>query len=86
MITITREGKAVKIKAEYGIEGWYSNFENTANSELDAILRHRKLSDNLWNLVSEIRREAYELGWKEKTAKKTKKRDWFNGNINSKVV
>lgn len=81
MIQITREGKTVKIQAKYGINGWYSEFVNTANCELDAILRERKLRENLFNTIEGIRRDAYEAGWKDKSDKKKAKQNWFSGNM-----
>lgn len=85
MFTIKQEGNCVKIEVLSSIR-WSITFRHSRNEELDAILLRNQLQTDLSNKIEQIRREAYELGWKDAKSKKIAKRTWFNGNINSDYV
>lgn len=82
MITINKEKEKVILNVSMSI-GWNIDFTVTRHGEMDAILLRNQIQDDLCKTIEQIRREAYELGWKHAKSKKTPKKDWFNGNINS---
>ena len=86
MITIKREENKIKVIIKYGIDSWYSELTIHEDYELNAILKERQLNNHLYETIEKIRRDAYNLGWKDKASKKNKKRTWFSGNINSDHV
>lgn len=85
MIKISREQKDVTVNIAMSI-GWNITLRYQRSSEMDAILLSNQLQADLQKKIETIRREAYELGWKQAKSKKDRKKDWFNGNINSDYV
>ena len=85
MIQITSDKATVTLNLKMSI-GWIVDFDYLRNSTMDAILLRNQMQNDLHKHIEKMRRDAYELGWKEAKSKKTRKRDWFNGNINSDMV
>lgn len=85
MIEIGRNKEEVEIKVNLSI-GWYVNFKYGRHSELDAILLTNQIRKDLSNHIEKIRRQAYELGWKDAKSRKVKKKTEFIGNINSNTI
>ena len=85
MIQIGNEKETVNVKLIMSI-GWHVQLNYPRHNEMDAILLRNQLQKDINKKIESIRRDAYELGWKEAKSKKTRKRDWFNGNINSDMV
>lgn len=82
MIQISSNGSKVVVKLETGI-GWSCELDYNNFNEMNAVLLENQLNKKLNQRIEQIRREAYEAGWKDKSDKKRGKRTWFNGNINS---
>jgi len=85
MIQISNYKATVNIRLIMSI-GWHIEIPYQRNTEMDAILLRNQLQSDLSNKIEKIRRDAYNAGWKEAKSKKTRKRDWFNGNINSDMI
>ena len=85
MLQITTEKEIVNVNISLSI-GWSIDLKYQRHSQIDAVLLRNQIQSDLNNKIETIRREAYELGWKEAKSKKIRKRDWFNGNINSSHV
>jgi len=85
MIQITSDKATVTLNLKMSI-GWSVDFDYLRNGTMDAILLRNQMQNDLHKHIEKIRRDAYELGWKDAKSKKTRKRDWFNGNINSDMV
>lgn len=66
--------------------GYRVAFRFNNDSNMNAILLRNQINMDLSKKIEQIRREAYELGWKDAKGKKLPKRTWFNGNINSDYV
>lgn len=78
MISVNRKDKRVEIKIELGSIGWNINFTNERSSEFDATLLEKFIKDELYKHISNMRREAYEEGWKDKASKNTPKRSYHS--------
>lgn len=85
MIKISRQQKDVTVNISLSI-GWNIDLTYPRSCDMDAILLSNQIQADLQKKIETIRREAYELGWKQAKSKKDKKKDWFNGNINSDYV
>jgi len=85
MIKISRQQNKVTVNISLSI-GWNITLLYERSGEMDAILLQNQLQSDLEKKIETIRREAYELGWKQAKSKKDRKKDWFNGNINSDYV
>ena len=85
MIKFKRLNNVVKVDFTLPM-GWTVTLQNERNSDFDAELLLRRLDDDLRQRIEKIRRDAYNLGWKEAKGKKVKKRDWFNGYIGSDFI
>lgn len=85
MITVSNKEETVIINVSMTI-GWNINFKAQRSGEMDAILLRNQIQKDLSDKIEKIRRDAYNLGWKEAKSKKVAKRTWFNGNINSDMV
>lgn len=85
MIKISRKKENVTVDISLSI-GWDIELTYLRSSEMDAILLSNQIEKDLQNRIETIRREAYQLGWKQAKSKKVRKKDWFNGNINSDYV
>lgn len=85
MIKVSREQKDVTVNLSLSI-GWNITLRYERSGEMDAILLSNQIQSDLQKKIETIRREAYELGWKQAKSKKVSKKDWFNGNINSEYV
>lgn len=83
MITFTTDETKVKasVTSSLGFSFFFSH--DTGNKAYAALVQER-----LWRefiaKVSEVRQEAYNKGWKDKTQRKPKQ-NWFPGNLNSKL-
>lgn len=78
MFDITREGSKTTIKVETSI-GWSYNTSINCNDEPYEILLAQNLRNKMYEGLTQIRKEAYEQGWKDKS-RKQRKEDWFAGN------
>lgn len=85
MIKISRQQKDVTVNISLSI-GWNIDLTYPRSCDMDAILLSNQIQADLKKKIETIRREAYELGWKQAKSKKVSKKDWFNGNINSDYV
>lgn len=65
--------------------GWTVSNKTTLVDGLYAQLVKDKILESLNQKIESIRREAYEQGYKDKAAKRARKKH-FNGNINSDTV
>lgn len=85
MIQITSDKGTVTLNLKMSI-GWSVDFDYMRNSTMDAILLRNQMQNDLYAKIEKIRKDAYELGWKEAKSKKVAKKTCFNGNINSDFV
>ena len=70
----------VNIRVKTRIEGeWIFTTQFNCKSDAYAILLAQRMSDDMQNKLESIRREYYNLGWKEAKSKKSPKRTWFSG-------
>lgn len=81
MIKATRSAETVRVSITLRSIGWSIYFLNKRDSEFDAVLLERAINEDLRDFISDIRREAYEDGWRDKASKKVKKRDFHSGLI-----
>lgn len=79
MITIGHEEKTVVVKIALTIAHTIK-LEFGRTSEMDAVLLANQIQNDLGIQLREIRREAYEKGWKDKSSHKTKQ-GHFHGSI-----
>ena len=63
--------------------GFYLEARILRNQEIDAILLRNQLKLDLENRIEQIRRDAYNQGWKDKASKKVAKKKNFNKYIGS---
>lgn len=77
MIHFYRDENKVKIKIEHGIFGTNEYFETEIQQDFpyQAELLTLQLRENLNSKLAEIKREAYNQGWKDAKAR-TRKRKW----------
>lgn len=85
MITISTSQEKVIVNVKIDI-GYNFDLEYPRHCSMDARLLGNQINKDLQKKIETIRRTAYELGWKEAKSKKMRKKDWFNGNINSDYV
>lgn len=85
MIQISSLSDKVKVQITTSI-GYNFTLSYERSCEMDAVLLRNQLQEDLRKKIESIRKDAYELGWKEAKSKKVRKKDWFNGNINSSYV
>lgn len=80
MITFSRNDNKVIVKVEHGIfhGDQYFELDILQNYQYQAQLLRNALELNLSRKLEEIRKEAYEQGWKDAKAKR-KKQTWFSG-------
>jgi hypothetical protein len=80
MISFSREENKVTIKIKHGLfyNGDYFSLPIQQSYEYQAELLRRQLENHLNDQLKRIKREAYNEGWKDKSAKR-KKRDEFYG-------
>lgn len=76
--TIKRDVTKLTITAQTGI-GWTFGFNHNCSDEAYAILLRNEIQGRMDAEVSRIRREAYNLGWKDKS-RKVRKATNFGGN------
>lgn len=76
----------VCILLQVGGKTWEVVFINERSTELDAALLRSSITTEFNKLVSDIRKEAYELGWKDAKAKKIAKRKYFFNQLTAKGV
>lgn len=82
MIELVRKGSKLTVKAFCSQNGYSYPFtyECGAGREDYAILLQDALAKNLWDVMKNVRMEAYKKGWKD--AKKTgRKETWFWGGF-----
>ena len=77
MLTLKRNTNVLRIEVDSGI-GWTFHFKHTLSDEPYAILLREKLQAKMSDYMEKARREAYEHGWKDAKAKKTKQ-TWLSG-------
>lgn len=85
MIKVSNEKETVIVNVSMTI-GCNIDLKFQRSFEMDAILLRNQIQKDLSDKIEKIRRDAYNLGWKEAKSKKVAKRTWFNGNINSDMV
>ena len=79
MIAISRDGTKVKITLDPNMwNGKTMDVHWDCGSDWYAQLLTQRLRDLLFEKLRQIRAEAYQQGWKDKSAHKTKQ-DWFSG-------
>lgn len=81
MITFERNGTDVECKVDLKMPYWDTrvfHFKWGASSEVCSSLLTKHAETALSDRLKEIRKEAYNQGWKDAKAK-TKKKEWFNG-------
>ena len=79
-VSLQREGSTLKLVIDYHVpygSDWNSTFTHSLGSEHHAQTTYAILKDAIEKKIEEARREAYEQGWKDKSAKKSKK-TWFS--------
>lgn len=81
MLSIRREGDKVIVKLEYDIPGFGQSFCFTDNCVCNAELSLQSLKRKIESTLKEIREEAYNNGWKDKSDKKHAKETWFSGSF-----
>lgn len=81
MVKIDRNNKELIIKLDTKV-GYEVLFRRSSDHELDAILLKMRLEKLFNDRIQQIKREAYEAGWKDKSGHKAK-RTWFSGCINN---
>lgn len=80
---IKKDMTTIQLKISYLIpygSSWGSLFSHTCSSEHETELMYAHLLAVMEAEVTKIRREAYEQGWKDKSAKKPKQ-NWFSCRI-----
>ena len=83
MFEIKRDHNTIKIVLNYNIPygtSWESSFSSTYDNQHYAELVFAQLRDAIANRFETVRQEAYEQGWKDKSAKRTKC-TWFSSVI-----
>lgn len=78
MFSIGRDGCKVTISVmpAYPIHGWTFHFSYTAEQEWGAVMLTENLRDKQGTELRRIREEAYQRGWKDAKAHRTKEK-WF---------
>lgn len=82
-VTINRKGQDVELWLDAFIPNYDSRrfgFTFHCGGDVYAGLLTEHLRKRLGNLVEEARREAYEQGWKDAKAKRSKS-DWFSRTL-----
>jgi hypothetical protein len=78
MIKFQVHGTQIKVEINPGINGSAMLLYWETNSSMLVHLLRDKLHDELNKKLTEMRREAYESGWRDAKAKSAKK-TWFSG-------
>lgn len=77
-IKIQRDGSRVQVVADTNIN-WTFTFHHQCSDEPYAILLTKAIREKLEQEISSIKRQAYEKGWKDKSAK-VRKATQFGGS------
>lgn len=85
MIKISHEENNVVIQATLTVK-YDLNFRLERNSILDAILLKNQIQKDLDARIEKIRKDAYNLGWKDAKSKREKKKRNFCDNINQEFI
>jgi len=80
MIDITRDGCeiALVVTPDFPINDLKFSFTYNTGAEWVARLLRANIHQRQMSILTQIRREAYEQGWKDAKAHRTKK-SWFSG-------
>ncbi len=71
-----------KVTIEIGVQGYNVPFSYTMDSEFSATLLSNAARETFYTMIQQVRREAYNDGWKDAKSKKLPKRTEFSGYIN----
>jgi hypothetical protein len=83
MFEVKREKNNVRIDVSLKIPGadtWYWTFHLSQHTDAEAQLLVNAINNNLEKVLKEIRKEAYEMGFKDARAKR-RKETWFSGRF-----
>lgn len=68
----------MEVDAPYPVSKTYFFYWDCERDDFAELLT-KHLKDHLYNEIQRIRREEYNLGWKDAKSKKVAKRTWFKG-------
>lgn len=80
MINFSRKDSAVtvEVEANVGVAARFFHFTMNLSNEVYAYMLRENFQTKMTKALQDIRREAYEQGWKDAKAK-IARRDWFSG-------
>jgi hypothetical protein len=71
-----------KVTIEISVQGYNVPFSYTMDSEFSATLLSNATRETFYQIIQNVRREAYNDGWKDAKSKKNPKRTEFSGYVN----